>query len=519
MARNNPKPTEKPDWVPDDSTNIVVPSGSRKTSGWVFSVKPPAEHFNWFWNLISRFTDYFSAQTEEWIVIDSDADEGDYTTLAAYLADAPAAGDKILIKQDQTVTVQTIIPSDITLKFLDGAKLLCATNIATSVLKLGSNVIIEEILNIVLSHTGTTAKAVELDGDNATAEINIENSSTGILTTGYHINANNDGNKIEGFVDNTGGGTFTNIVVDNSLRKTNIFIIRDNINNDLVERLRGGFKNPKIWNFAQEFGIELNIVGINFSITKLTETDIAFADSANDELRTYRWSGTWALVGNALPIAGLSASPSLTRLNATDIAYIDGGNMDLRVYRFDGTDWAQVGNDLNIAGIVGPVIAALNGTDVAYIDSTNEDLRVYRFDGTDWAQVGNDLNIVGTGSATITAMNGTDIAFIETASNDLRLYRFDGTDWAQVGNDLNIPAFGSGSLAALNGDDVVLANNGDDVISIYRFDGTDWIKVGWDLAITGMGVPTITAMNGTDIAFIDGSLDDLRIYKWYYDLD
>jgi len=64
------------------------------------------------------------------------------------------------------------------------------------------------------------------------------------------------------------------------------------------------------------------------------------------------------------------------------VAFIDSANIDLRVYRFDGTNWAQVGNDLNIAGVGVSALAALNGTDVAFIDSTNIDLRVYRFDGT-----------------------------------------------------------------------------------------------------------------------------------------
>lgn len=234
MARGNPKPTEKPDWVPDDSSNIVTPSAGRKTSGWLFNVKPPAENHNWFWNLISRFTDYFGAQVEDWIVIDSDADEGDYATLAAYIADAPAANDRILVKEDQTITGQLDLGSDKTIKFIDGARLLSSTNIATSALKLINNIIIEGILNIVLSQTGTTGKAVELDGDNCTGKINVENSSTGTLTTGYHINANKTGNQITGFIDNTGGGTLTNEWVDNSTEDSNNITIVDAVNNVVI---------------------------------------------------------------------------------------------------------------------------------------------------------------------------------------------------------------------------------------------------------------------------------------------
>jgi hypothetical protein len=164
-------------------------------------------------------------QVEDWIVID--ATEGDYATLVAWADDAPAAGDRILVKEDQTITAQFVLPDNVTLKFLDGSRLLCATNIATSVLKLGSNPIIEGVLNIVLSHTGTTAKAVEIDGDNAIGKINVENSSTGTLTTGYHINANKTGNRINGFSQNTGGGTLTNVILDNSSESSNILMIVD----------------------------------------------------------------------------------------------------------------------------------------------------------------------------------------------------------------------------------------------------------------------------------------------------
>ena len=46
MARNNPKPGDKIDW--DATGNIVEPNAGRKTSGWLFNVKPPAmfKHYN-----------------------------------------------------------------------------------------------------------------------------------------------------------------------------------------------------------------------------------------------------------------------------------------------------------------------------------------------------------------------------------------------------------------------------------------------------------------------------------------
>jgi len=233
MARNNPKPSEKVDWInTDDPAKIIAPTAAQKLAGWVKDQLPPAERFNWFWNLLSRFTDYFGGQVEDWIVIDSDAVEGDYSTLAAYIADAPAAGDRVLVKENQTLTAQMIVPNGITLKFLDGASILCATNIASSILQLGNDIVIEGVLNLTLSQTGTTAKAVEYNGDNVVGKINVYNTSTGTLTTAHHINANKTGNRVEGFIANTGGGVLTAGLVDNSTEDSNILTIIDNTTNE-----------------------------------------------------------------------------------------------------------------------------------------------------------------------------------------------------------------------------------------------------------------------------------------------
>jgi hypothetical protein len=273
------------------------------------------------------------------------------------------------------------------------------------------------------------------------------------------------------------------------------------------------------WIRATQVGNDLNISGVGSpALAALNGIDIAFIDTGNDDLRTYRFNGTiWAQVGNDLNISTMGF-PALAALNGTDIAFIDSTNDDLRTYRFDGTDWAQVGNDLNISTVGPPALAALNGTDIAFIDSTNDDLRTYRFDGTDWAQVGNDLNISTVGPPALAALNGTDVAFIDGTNEDLRTYRFDGTDWAQVGNDLNISlSGGSPALAALNGTDIAFIDDANVNLRIYRFDGTDWAQVGNDLNISGAGggVP-LAALNGTDIAFIDGTNEDLRTYRFSY---
>ena len=228
------RPPRDLDWLPDDTTNISVPSTTKQGNGWIVE-KVSLEFLNWMWNRLSRWTHYLSGQSQEWIVIDStNANEKDYDTLTDYLAAAPAAGDKVLVKEDQTVTAQIVIPSGLTIKFLDGARLLSSTNIATSVLKLGTDIIIEGVLNILLSQTGTTAKGVEYNGTNSIGNINVYNVSTGILTTAYHINAGKKGNKTAGNIRNAGGGTLTNIVINSSGNDSNSLVVVDEPNGVVI---------------------------------------------------------------------------------------------------------------------------------------------------------------------------------------------------------------------------------------------------------------------------------------------
>ena len=227
------RPPRDLDWIPDDSTGIEVPTTPTQNAGWLVEI-PPRQFFNWLWNRCTRWFHYLSGQSQEWIVIDSvNTNEKDYDTYDDWYNDAPAADDKLLIKETQVLTAQMVVPDGITLRILNGAEFTRATNEANSVIKWGSNIIIEGILNLVLSQTGTTAKAVEFDGDNVVGKINIENSSTGILTTAYHINTNKTGNRVEGFLDNTGGGTLTNEFVDNSTEDSNLLIIIDAANNTI----------------------------------------------------------------------------------------------------------------------------------------------------------------------------------------------------------------------------------------------------------------------------------------------
>jgi len=190
----------------------------------------------------------------------------------------------------------------------------------------------------------------------------------------------------------------------------------------------GGFGSNAInWIRAELVGSGLNITGVDFpALAPLNGTDVAFIDSVNKQLCTYRWSGSaWSQVGSGLDISGGVGEAALAPLNGTDVAFIDRDNKQLRTYRWSGSAWSQVGGGLDISGGVGtPALAPLNGTDVAFIDSANDQLRTYRWSGSAWSLVGGGLDIAGVGYPTLASLNGTDVAFIDSGNDQLRTYRF-----------------------------------------------------------------------------------------------
>lgn len=180
-----------------------------------------------------------------------------------------------------------------------------------------------------------------------------------------------------------------------------------------------------------------------------------------------KWTSA-SLLGSGLSISGASI-PALTALNDTDIAFIDSAIEELRTYRFDGTNWSQIGSGLSIPGIARCALATLNGTDVAFIDGAIEKLRTYRFDGSTWSQVGVGLSIPGMDSSALAALSGTDVALIDSVIEELRTYTFDGTNWSQVGSGLSIAGIAAPALAALNGTDVAFIDGTLDELRTYRF--------------------------------------------------
>lgn len=278
--------------------------------------------------------------------------------------------------------------------------------------------------------------------------------------------------------------------------------------------------NPGIrvdWIQAAQLGIDLSVGGVQHALAGLTQTDIAYIDFSNKDLRVYRWDGNvFAQEGSDLVVTDIS-DPSITALTSSTIAFVDGGNDDLRVYSFNGTIFSQVGNGLNISGVIRPTIAALRSTDIAFIDDGNGELRRYSWDGTDWAMVGTGLAVTATQFYSMTALNEITVAIFSAGL--LRTYEWNITtlSWAQVGNSLSTGGGDLHDITALNNTDIGYIDS--DVLIINRWDGSDWVQIGIDLTISGSADQVaLTTLNGTDLAFIDENNADLRVYRFSYSI-
>lgn len=342
-----PKP-EKVEWIDDDTTNIVEPSGSRKASGWTAFLKPPAENFNWMWNLFSRVRDFVAGESQYNVIIDSDTDEGDYLTLVAYLADAPAAGDRVLVKVDQAITAKLTIPDDIEITFLKGVKITTATDM-TTVFELSSRVTIKGSLTFELSHTGTITNAIRFNGDDSYVQNGeVKNLSTGTITSAYKIEASKDGNICRGLL--SGSGTITNVINDVSTRRTNDFIVRDDKNNNIIGNLASATRNGFISATDQSklAGIESGATGDQ------SDAEIKTAYENNADTNEFSDAEQSKLAG----IESGAEVNNISDVNATDLT--DNGETTLHSHagqsitawvNFDGSGVVAIRDDFNVTSI------------------------------------------------------------------------------------------------------------------------------------------------------------------------
>ena len=222
------KPTEKANWVSDDgATKIKEPSVSKKLTGFVKIEKPPFNFLNWLFNILSHWINYLSGGTKYNIIIDSaNADEADFATMAAYIASGPTIGDRVLVKTDEVLVATMLIPASIEITIKDSQKFTVATNFSPIIETIG-RVKINGILEIENSDTGTIAKAFSVNGSNSQCDyILVNNISTGIITNAFYIESSRTGNDIYGVITNSGGGSITNDLIDNSGNDRNTVMIK-----------------------------------------------------------------------------------------------------------------------------------------------------------------------------------------------------------------------------------------------------------------------------------------------------
>lgn len=227
----------KTGWNPDPG-NIVEPTGSKKSTGFLSDERPPYQFFNWFWDAKRKWENWLAPAVRHNIIISDDVDEQDYASLIAYIAGAPVAGDRVLITNNQVIAAQIIIPSNITITIQDGIKFTMANNLASSLLQFGSETIVEGILILETSQAGVIDIGIEINGNGNNLNTKIINTAAGTTTTGIQINAAVEANHIRGEADNTGAGAITTVLNDASVNESNDVIFADKINN-ILERSLG----------------------------------------------------------------------------------------------------------------------------------------------------------------------------------------------------------------------------------------------------------------------------------------
>ena len=62
-----PRPTDHPDWAtaPSDPTDLVRPPAGRLADGWNPAERPPAQHFNWWQNLVGLWARWLDEREQD----------------------------------------------------------------------------------------------------------------------------------------------------------------------------------------------------------------------------------------------------------------------------------------------------------------------------------------------------------------------------------------------------------------------------------------------------------------------
>lgn len=220
-----------PAWTPP-AGETIEPTAPEKLAGYSPLAYPPNEYFNWFWSLMSLWTNWHAGQSEDTFVISTNTREGDYSTIQLAIAAGISSGDTLLIKTNQTIAagVTLSIPAGVKLRIKKGV-IFTASGVwapGSVIVSLDSLVSVEGDLVINVTGTGTITKAVRLSGNSIRFEnIITNNTNTATIVNDVYIEAGVAAAYGEGETTNTGGGSFTNIITDASTLLTNLVRIRE----------------------------------------------------------------------------------------------------------------------------------------------------------------------------------------------------------------------------------------------------------------------------------------------------
>lgn len=314
-----------------------------------------------------------------WIIVGSQAN-ADYATLAAYLADSPQVGDRVLVTETQATTTTITLPDGIEVKFLRFQPITTSSNL-TDVLVLGQNTKVTGILEITLSHTGTITNAIRYEGNGAyIATAAVFNASTGTITNGVVIDINL--NSCLGSIGVSGTGTLTNAIVDNSGDDTNYVIVRGGIG------LGSTFRSDGALRFRN---------GLEFDLGSDADGDIYYRDAGILKRLAKGLNGEILTLSSGLP--AWSASSSVQQITS-DGNWVTNGSFDTDSDWVKGTGWTiSAGLATKAAGVA---------SDLSQTGVIDQDSVLYVVDFTVSGRTAGSVTIkIGTSAGTSRSTNGT----------------------------------------------------------------------------------------------------------------
>src|SRR5690554_3330220 len=113
------KPTDLPEWATDPGADITEPPVGKKAAGWTALEKPPAQWFNWFFNLVYQWIIYLNDLTIGTIEVgvfgefEITVDTAPAQTLKYQTTGAPGSGD-MTFETEYVKCLKSLIASNIT---------------------------------------------------------------------------------------------------------------------------------------------------------------------------------------------------------------------------------------------------------------------------------------------------------------------------------------------------------------------------------------------------------------------